>query len=142
MTRHPLPFALTLSALLAAACAVKGAPTQTSPESEPTPCAIESVEGEPCDLDPGDDAIPSPPAATPELAVEREIVERGHYRLRGAGSAPVSVDRALQILTDFDQHCADGCRWPVSSLDHVEVLDAEALELDTSAGERFTWTDI
>ncbi|MEM1179356.1 MAG: hypothetical protein AAGM22_13485 [Acidobacteriota bacterium] len=75
----------------------------------------------------------------PDLTVESETPERGHYRLRGSGLAPIPPRAALEILTAFEEHCADGCRWPVSSLDHVEIVTAQAAGAD---GDVFTWTEI
>ncbi|MEO1084117.1 MAG: hypothetical protein AAFY88_07735 [Acidobacteriota bacterium] len=124
MTTPRSPFALAAAAALLTAAIAADASSQAPSQASPEPAA------------------PEPSTATSELEVEREIVERGHYRLRGVGSAPVSVDRALQILTAFDQHCAEGCRWPVSSLDHIEVLDAETHGLETPDGDSFTWTGI
>lgn len=110
-------FATTISALLA---------VQSASAQDPRPPAQANTE---------------PAGSGGGLRVEAETVTRGQYRLVGEGELELAAADALAILTAFDEHCAEGCRWPISSLDQVEILEGQGAE---PAGDvrLFTWTRV
>ena len=59
------------------------------------------------------------------LTITSETPSRGEYRLVGHGKIRLAEAQAVEILLAFDQHCAEGCRWPISSLDRIDVLEAK-----------------
>ncbi|MEM6794704.1 MAG: SRPBCC family protein [Acidobacteriota bacterium] len=70
-----------------------------------------------------------------ELTVESERPERGHYRLRAERRVQASPEQLLAMLTDFEEHCEEGCRYPLPSLERVEILEQ-------SEEGALTWTRV